>query len=191
MPTARCSTRRRPSTNVETPGVPDAISAARSERAVTLPARPAAAAARSQPVGLASGVDGAGGRAIEVTGWRPAPIGDSFLPLRAGRCRAAQGRHLARHASRHLRRDFRCRQHAPPAYCSEDLGDAIEHGRDMAASASGGFLERTQRTACATPRRHRRLKKMTPKTVRRRMIRAHNRRLRAHLLREQRERAEQ
>lgn len=51
--------------NVEDARRPDAIRAARYERAVKLPARPAARAARSQAAGLASGVDGAEGRAMD------------------------------------------------------------------------------------------------------------------------------
>jgi hypothetical protein len=65
------------------------------------------------------------------------------------------------------------------AYFSEDLDDAIEHGREMAASALPGFIKRSSSAEGAKPRRLRRPLKMTPKAIRRRMIRAHNRRMRA------------
>jgi len=73
---------------------------------------------------------------------------------------------------------------AETAYFSEDLEDVIEHGREMAASA---FAVSSQRAHHAKPHHPWHPKKMTPKAIRRRMIRAHNRRMRARLLRRQRE----
>jgi hypothetical protein len=91
------------------------------------------------------------------------------------------------------------------AYFSDDLADAIEHGRAMAASrpvivvrpfddpprvdhtdpaedaaALGAALIREEKP----PRRKWRRRKMTPKAQRRRMIRQHNRRMRARALRQ-------
>jgi hypothetical protein len=60
----------------------------------------------------------------------------------------------------------------------EDLEQAVELGRALAADAPS--------TAVRCGRRRRPLR-MTPKAVRRRVIKQHNRRLRARMLREQRE----
>jgi hypothetical protein len=68
------------------------------------------------------------------------------------------------------------------AYFSEGLDDAIEHGREMAASALAGFIKRIGSADGAKPRRLRRPLKMTPKAVRRRRIRAHNQRMRSRIL---------
>lgn len=62
------------------------------------------------------------------------------------------------------------------ARLAEDLEQALELGRALAAAAPAPSV-----------RRGRRPLRMTPKAVRRRMIRQHNRRLRARMLRRQRE----
>jgi hypothetical protein len=64
------------------------------------------------------------------------------------------------------------------ARLAEDLEQAVELGRALAADAPS--------TAVRCGRRRRPLR-MTPKAVRRRVIKQHNRRLRARMLREQRE----
>lgn len=57
------------------------------------------------------------------------------------------------------------------AYVTDDLADAIEHGHALAKSGA---------PAPAAPgKRYRRPRRMTPKAQRRRMIRQHNRRMRA------------
>lgn len=66
---------------------------------------------------------------------------------------------------------------------AEDLDQALEIGREMAAKAAA---DRT--AAKRAPRRRKRWRKrMTPKARRRRFIRAHNRRARARVLRKQRD----
>jgi hypothetical protein len=64
------------------------------------------------------------------------------------------------------------------AYFTDDLADAIEHGRAMAAARAADQAATTPESTQRAPRRksHR---KMTPKAQRRRLIRQHNRRLRA------------
>jgi hypothetical protein len=64
------------------------------------------------------------------------------------------------------------------AYFTDDLADAIEHGRAMAAARAADQAATTPESTQRAPRRkwH---KKMTPKAQRRRLIRQHNRRLRA------------
>ena len=64
------------------------------------------------------------------------------------------------------------------AYLTDDLDDAIEHGRAVARAAEA---------KPPPPARKWQKKKMTPKAIRRRMIRAHNRRMRARAIRQQRE----
>lgn len=89
---------------------------------------------------------------------------------------------------------------AATAYFSDDLADAVEHGRAMAASVLARFIERGQvaqqaadrviAEAAENPpkvRRVRRPKKMTAKARRRRMIRAHNQRMRSRAVRQRRE----
>jgi hypothetical protein len=83
------------------------------------------------------------------------------------------------------------------AYVTDDLADAIEHGRVMAASILVRFVERGQAAQravdaaidAATParRRQRRRKKMTPKAYNRRMRLAQLRRMRARAIRHQKE----
>jgi hypothetical protein len=62
------------------------------------------------------------------------------------------------------------------ARMAEDLGEALELGRAMAAEAAARATEKP-------PRRRWRRKRMTPKARRRRFILGHNRRLRARALR--------
>ena len=62
------------------------------------------------------------------------------------------------------------------ARLAEDLEQALEFGRALAADAPATAVHRGRRPL-----------RMTPKAVRRRMIRQHNRRLRARMLRRQRE----
>jgi hypothetical protein len=64
------------------------------------------------------------------------------------------------------------------AYFTDDLADAIEHGRAMAAARAADQAATTPESTQRAPQRksHR---KMTPKAQRRRLIRQHNRRLRA------------
>lgn len=80
------------------------------------------------------------------------------------------------------------------AYFTDDLADAIEHGRAMAASALAGFIARGQRAqeaadqaiapATAKPvRRRRRPPPRSAKARRRAMIKAHNRKLRSRAMR--------
>jgi hypothetical protein len=64
------------------------------------------------------------------------------------------------------------------ARLAEDLEQAVELGRALAAEASATAVRRGRR---------RRPLRMTPKAVRRRTIRQHNQRLRARMLRQQRE----
>jgi hypothetical protein len=67
------------------------------------------------------------------------------------------------------------------ALAAETLEEAVELGRDMAktlAPATAGAAHR---------KKYRRPRRMTPKAQRRRMIRQHNRRMRARALREQRD----
>jgi hypothetical protein len=60
------------------------------------------------------------------------------------------------------------------ALSAETLDDAVELGRDMAKTLAPAA------TSTATPgKRYRRPRRMTPKAMRRRMIRAHNRRMQA------------
>jgi hypothetical protein len=81
------------------------------------------------------------------------------------------------------------------AYFTDDLADAVEHGRKMAASALAGFIARGLRAQDAVdqviaaaakagkpPRRRRRPPPRSAKARRRAMIKAHNRKLRARLL---------
>jgi hypothetical protein len=68
------------------------------------------------------------------------------------------------------------------AYITDDLTDAIEHGRALAKS----FAPATATTA-APGKRYRRPRRMTPKAQRRRMIRQHNRRMRARAVAKQRD----
>jgi hypothetical protein len=93
--------------------------------------------------------------------------------------------------------NFRAGSTDATAYFSDNLDDAVEYGRVMAASALAGFIARGRRaqeaadraiteTAGKAPRRRqRRPLKMTPKAIRRRMIRLHNRRLRARAIKRQ------
>jgi hypothetical protein len=67
------------------------------------------------------------------------------------------------------------------ARAAETLGEALALGRDMAKTLAPATA------AAARGRRARRPLRMTPKAVRRRMIRKHNRRMRARALREQRD----
>jgi hypothetical protein len=61
------------------------------------------------------------------------------------------------------------------ALSAETLGEAVELGRDMAKT-----LAPATPTTTATPgKRYRHPRRMTPKAQRRRMIRQHNRRMRA------------
>jgi hypothetical protein len=62
------------------------------------------------------------------------------------------------------------------ALSAETLEEAVELGRDMAKT-----LAQAATTSAATPGKcYRRPRRMTPKAQRRRMIRAHNRRMQAH-----------
>ena len=68
------------------------------------------------------------------------------------------------------------------AYFSDELVDAIDHGRAMAATRRAQeAADQAIVAATGKPRapRVKRRRKMTPKAMRRRMIRQHNRRLRA------------
>ena len=65
------------------------------------------------------------------------------------------------------------------ARTAETLEDALALGRDMAETLA------TTASAAAPGKRYRRPLRMTPKAVRRRMIRKHNRRMRARALRQQ------
>jgi hypothetical protein len=65
------------------------------------------------------------------------------------------------------------------ARCAEDLAQALELGRELAASRAASP------TPTKRPRRGWRPKKMTAKAIRRRMIYRHNRRLRGRALRSQ------
>lgn len=67
------------------------------------------------------------------------------------------------------------------AVFGSDLDEALALGRSMAEAAPAAVV----RAAAAYHRRRHR--KMTPKAIRRRMIRAHNRRMRARAIRQQRE----
>jgi hypothetical protein len=58
------------------------------------------------------------------------------------------------------------------ARIADDLDDALEHGRQMATAAAAI-------PAAAPGKKYRRPRRMTPKAQRRRMIRQHNRRMRA------------
>ena len=71
------------------------------------------------------------------------------------------------------------------AYVTDDLTDAIEHGRTLARAARQSADTVPARPACA--KRRRRPPAMTPKARRHRMIRRHNQRLCARMLRQQRE----
>jgi hypothetical protein len=63
------------------------------------------------------------------------------------------------------------------AHIAPDLDDALEHGRQMATAAAA--------TPAAAPgKKYRRPRRMTPKAQRRRMIRQHNRRMRARAIRQ-------
>ena len=64
------------------------------------------------------------------------------------------------------------------ALSAETLEEAVELGRNMAKTL-------TPATAAAHGRQRRRLLRMTPKAVRRRMIRKHNQRMRARAIRAQ------
>ena len=64
------------------------------------------------------------------------------------------------------------------ARMAEDLDQALELGREMAAEAAASRVATKQ-----PPRRRWRRKRMTPKARRRRFILGHNRRLRARALR--------
>jgi hypothetical protein len=82
------------------------------------------------------------------------------------------------------------------AYFSDELADAIERGRAMAADAFAGFIARGRRAQeaadkaiaeatgkpVAKMRRQSRRRRMTPKAQRRRLIKQHNGRLRAKAL---------
>jgi len=70
------------------------------------------------------------------------------------------------------------------AYVTDDLADAIEHGRALAASIVPANPPAASREPTRGKRRRRPLR-MTPKAVRRRMIKAHNRRLRARVIRQE------
>jgi hypothetical protein len=82
------------------------------------------------------------------------------------------------------------------AYFTDDLADAVEHGRAMAASALAGFIERGRRAqeavdqamAAATVKPARRRRRRAPprsaKARRRALIKAHNRKLRSRALRQ-------
>jgi hypothetical protein len=65
---------------------------------------------------------------------------------------------------------------------AEDLGEALEIGREMADEAAANRVTATRPT-----RRRPWRKRMTSKARRRRFIRAHNRRVRARALRKQRD----
>ena len=67
------------------------------------------------------------------------------------------------------------------AVFGSDLDEALALGRGMAAAEPAAAV----RPAAGCHRRH--SPRMTPKAIRRRMIRAHNRRMRARALRQQRE----
>ena len=64
------------------------------------------------------------------------------------------------------------------ARLAEDLEQAVELGRTLAVDRPAPAVRRERR---------RRPLRMTPKAIRRRMIKRHNRRLRARMLRQQRE----
>jgi hypothetical protein len=65
------------------------------------------------------------------------------------------------------------------ALTAETLEEALELGRDMAKTLAPATA------AAARGKKYRRPLRMTPKAVRRRMIRKHNRRMRARVIREQ------
>jgi hypothetical protein len=65
------------------------------------------------------------------------------------------------------------------AYFTDDLADAIEHGRAMAAARAADQAAPTTPESTQRAPRRKWHKKMTPKAQRRRLIRQHNRRLRA------------
>jgi len=73
------------------------------------------------------------------------------------------------------------------AYFSDDMADAIEHGHAMAASRAIDADPAAPATTGKSPRRKWRPRKMTPKAQRRRLIRQHNRRLRARAIKKPRE----
>ena len=79
-----------------------------------------------------------------------------------------------------------CGGEADTAYFTDDLADAIEHGRAMAVARAGDQAATTPASTQHTPQRksHR---KMTPKAQRRRLIMQHNRRLRARAIKNPRE----
>ena len=62
------------------------------------------------------------------------------------------------------------------ARAAETLGEALALGRDMAKTLAPAATT----TTAAPGKRYRRPRRMTPKAQRRRMIRAHNRRMQAH-----------
>ena len=68
---------------------------------------------------------------------------------------------------------------------TEDLKEALAAGRAMAAMAVSD--QTGQNVPAATGKWRRRPRRMTPKAQRRRMIRQHNRRMRARALRERRD----
>jgi hypothetical protein len=65
------------------------------------------------------------------------------------------------------------------AYSTEDLQDALAAGRAMAATAE----QTSQETPSGPGKTRRPRRRMTPKAQRRRMIRQHNRRMRARAMR--------
>jgi hypothetical protein len=70
----------------------------------------------------------------------------------------------------------------PPdkAYVTDDLDAAIDIGRQLAAMIANQHVAKTvpaAEGATDQPRRRRKPRRMTPKAMRRRMIRQHNRRL--------------
>jgi hypothetical protein len=75
---------------------------------------------------------------------------------------------------------------AATAYVTDDLADAIEHGRALAAALPSPEIPDPPEST-RPKRRRRQPLRMTPKAIRRRMIRAHNHRLRARALKQQRD----
>jgi hypothetical protein len=72
------------------------------------------------------------------------------------------------------------------ARCTDDLDEALELGRAMAASALAGVIDHApQAEGASTPRRRKWRRPASAKVARRRFIRAHNRRMRARAIKRQ------